>query len=94
MKEKLDPSDEVGVNKVGWYCLRHKDGWFVGTEDGVTCYRQHDIARAALTIAIERERGRWNTYRIETFRTGALVKKGEHTPELSAAQALKNLEGK
>lgn len=87
----MKPEEEVGVNVVGWFCLRHKDGWFVGTEKGVTCYRQHYIARAALTFAIERERGRWNTYRIATY-TGAPIHNGEHTPELSAEQAWLNLE--
>jgi hypothetical protein len=94
MKQKLNAAEEVGTNKDGWYCLRHKDGWLVGTEKGVTCYRQEYIAKAALTFACERENGRM-VYKIDTFRlTKDLKPAGEHTPLLLADEAWKNLERK
>ena len=87
------PEDEVAINRDGWFCLRHKDGWLVGSEKGVTCYRQRQIARAALTFAVEREQGRM-VYSIEVFRAKNVRPDGEHTPVLSADEAWKNLEGK
>ena len=94
MKPKLNAEEEVGTNKEGWYCLRHNDGWLVGTEKGVTCYRQEYIAKAALTFACERENGRL-VYRIEVFmQIKDMKQSGEHTPMLSADEAWVKLEGK
>jgi hypothetical protein len=93
MKPKLNPEDEVGINKEGWYCLRHAEGWFMGNEKGVACYRQHWLAKAALTLAIEREAGKM-VWSIEIFHAGKLRPRGEHTPPLSATEAWKNLEPK
>lgn len=91
---KFNAADEIGFNRDGWFCLRHRDGWLVGTEQGVTCYRQEYLAKAALTFACEREKGR-RMYRIVVFnRTKDLVNTGEHTPMLSASEAWKSIEPK
>ncbi len=85
----MNIQDQVKPNRIGWFALRHKDGWWVGTSTGVTCYETEELARAANTIATEREGRR--VFKIETF-TGANVKNGEHTPKFSAEQAIKNIE--
>jgi len=86
MKPKL--SELIKPNRIGWEAIRHKDGWWIGTDNGVTCYGDHDLACAALTIVWQREGGGRLDYRIQTF-TGADHKTGEHTPKLSAVEALK-----
>ena len=83
----------VRCDRIGWDAIRHKDGWWVGTQRGVTCYGDHDLARAALTIIWQREGGRQLNYRIKPF-TGANVANGEHTPKLSAVDALNRYEAK
>jgi hypothetical protein len=83
----------VSCDRIGWDAIQHKDGWWVGTEKGVTCYGDHELARAALTIIWQREGGRQLNYRIKPF-TGANVANGEHTPKLSAVDALKRYEAK
>lgn len=94
MNPKFNVADEIGFNKDGWYCLRHKKGWLVGTKEGVTCYRHQYLAKAALTFACEREKGRI-MYRIDVFkRTKDLVNTGEHTPMLSADEAWTRIEPK
>ena len=82
-----DIASQVGVNQIGWDAIQHKDGWWVGTSKGVTCYKNHDLARYALTTIWQREGGRRLNYRIKTF-TGAEVDAGEHTPVKSASQAM------
>jgi len=84
----------VQLNRVGWECLRHKDGWLVGTSEGVTCYGDHMLARAALTIAWQRDGGRALNFRIVTFTAEDLVRTGEYTPKHSAVHALYRYEGK
>lgn len=83
----------VSCDRIGWYAIQHKDGWWVGTEKGVTCYADRDLARAALTIIWQREGGRQLNYRIKLF-TGANVAAGEHTPPKSAMDALRDYEAK
>ena len=83
----------VSCDRIGWDAIQHKDGWWVGTEKGVTCYADHDLARAALTIIWQREGGRQLNYRIKPF-TGANVAAGEHTPPKSAVDALRDYEAK
>jgi len=83
----------VSCDRIGWDAIQHKDGWWVGTEKGVTCYGDHELARVALTIIWQREGGRQLNYRIKPF-TGANVANGEHTPKLSAVDALKSYEAK
>jgi len=83
----------VSCDRIGWDAIQHKDGWWVGTDKGVTCYEDHELARVALTIIWQREGGRQLNYRIKTF-TGANVQNGEHTPKLSAVDALKRYEAK
>ena len=87
MSEKM--TELVDHNKLGWLALQHKDGWWVGSEKGVTCFKTRVIAQAALTIACEREGARH--YKIRTF-TGAPIRNGEHTPKYSGAEALAKIE--
>lgn len=83
----------VGCDRIGWYAIQHKDGWWVGTDKGVTCYGDHQLAQIALTIIWQREGGQQLNYRIKTF-TGANVKNGEHAPKWSAVDAIKRYEVK
>jgi hypothetical protein len=83
----------VSCDRIGWDAIQHKDGWWVGTEKGVTCYGDHELARVALTIIWQREGGRQLDYRIKPF-TGANAVNGEHTPKLSAADAMNRFEAK
>jgi hypothetical protein len=83
----------VRCDLIGWYAIFHKDGWWVGTENGVTCYGDRDLARAALTIIWQREGGRKLNYRIQKY-TGANRMAGEHTPKKSSAEALRDYEAK
>jgi hypothetical protein len=79
---------QIAPNQPGWFALKHKDGWWVGTKSGVTCYRDKQIAMAANTVAFEREGRKW-VYRICEFTAAdkaSLVQNGEHTPKFSAAQ--------
>ena len=83
----------IAKSRIGWHAIKHKDGWWVGDDVGVTCYEDRELAKVALTIIWQREGGRRLNYRIETF-TGADVKNGGHTPPLSAREALNNYERK
>jgi hypothetical protein len=83
----------VKPNRVGWECLRHKDGWFVGTKEGITCYGEHMLARAALTIVWQRDGGRAINFRIVTLTDADVVNAGEYTPEHSAVHAMYRYEG-
>lgn len=87
-KTKKELTDLVKYNHLGWEAIQHKDGWWVGTDEGVPCYGTHALARVALTIVWQREGGhQLINYRICKF-TGANVVNGEHTPKLSAVEAL------
>lgn len=85
--------DMASCDRIGWDAIQHRDGWWVGTDKGVTCYGDHELARVALTIIWQREGGRQLNYRIRPF-AGANVANGEHTPWLSAVDALKRYEAK
>lgn len=81
----------VQPNRNGWFAIRHKDEWWVGTDKGTTCYQERDLARYALTLIWQRDGGRRLDFRIFTF-TGADANTGEYTPKKSAKQALKDYE--
>ncbi len=87
---------QIAPNQPGWFALKHKDGWWVGTASGVTCYRDKRIAMAANTVVYERE-GRKLRYRICEFTTAdraSIVYIGEHTPPIDAATAMQRIEGR
>lgn len=89
----MDQKKFVKINRVGWHAIKHKDGWWVGTDDGVTCYRTLQLASAALTIIWQREGGKKLEFKIAVFNPGkALVRHGEHYPLKSAKQALEEYE--
>lgn len=81
----------VGINRIGWFAIRHRDGWWIGNDEGVICYRDRDIAATAMTIAWQRDGGRELKYKIEVFK-GQHKKVGEHTPKYSAEEAIKRYE--
>ena len=83
----------VAFNRVGWEAIKHKDGWWVGTEKGVTCYGDHDIARMALTLVWQRDGGKQLNFKIEKY-TEVANKKADpdYTPEYSAEDALARYE--
>ena len=81
----------VAKNVIGWFAIRHKEGWWVGNEDGVTCYGLRELAQYALTIIWQREGGRRLDYRIHRF-TGVTHANGVHEPKYSAEEALNRYE--
>lgn len=91
-KPKDIKDTEIGFNKAGWYCLRHKDGWYVGHAEGILCYKDHGFARVALTILWQRDGGGAVCYKIETYQGEPLVEAGEHSFKLSAVAAIRNYE--
>ena len=40
----------VFISEIGAYAIKHDDGHWMGNNEGVCCYRDHYIARGALTI--------------------------------------------
>jgi len=89
-KNKKELDDLIAINRVGWEAIRHKDGWWVGTEKGVTCYGDHELARMALTLVWQRDGGKQLNFKIEKY-TEVATKKADpdYTPEYSAEEALK-----
>ncbi|MEN6635518.1 MAG: hypothetical protein ABFC56_06695 [Clostridiaceae bacterium] len=92
-KTKQDIKDMIAINRVGWEAIRHKDGWWVGTEEGVTCYGDHELARMALTIVWQRDGGKELNFSIQPY-TEVTNKKldTDYSPQYSAEEALKNYE--
>lgn len=85
--EQPDLSKLVDYNHEGWYALQHiKEGWWVGTEKGVLCYQEYDIARYANTVMWLREKKKRN-FAIKVF-TGANKMTGEYKPKRAAGPAL------
>jgi len=85
-------SSNIGVNRVGWFAIRDRQGW-VGTEEGVTCYKFRKFARVAMTILWQRDGGGPVNYRIARF-FGEVRKISEHTPIKSAEEAITDYERK
>jgi hypothetical protein len=94
-KNKTGLDALVAFNRVGWEAIKHKDGWWVGTEKGVTCYGDHDIARMALTLVWQRDGGKQLNFKIEKY-TEVANKKADpdYTPEYSAEDALARYENR
>jgi hypothetical protein len=90
-KNKKDLEKMIAVNRVGWEAIQHKDGWWVGTDKGVTCYGDHEIARAALTLVWQRDGGRQLNFRIKEYTQVADTNVApDYTPKYSAEEALNN----
>ncbi len=79
----------IETNRIGWLAIMHHDGWWVGTDKGVTCYADEQLAKAALTIIWQRDGGQRLKFRIRKF-TGATVRTGEYATVKSATQAMKD----
>lgn len=78
-------------NVIGDFAIQHKDGWWVGDDEGVLCYPDRDMARMALTIIWQRDGGGVLNYKIDTF-TGADTITGTETPKYSAVEAIARYE--
>ena len=87
-------ADKVKINRPGWYALRHKDGWWVGGEAGVTCYASRALAAYALTIAWRRDGGKQLNFKVDKYLELAKVPAGTYTPGIGAEDALKAYEAK
>jgi hypothetical protein len=88
-KTKKDLAALVGVNQIGWSAIRHKDGWWVGTEKGVTCYNDRMLARMALTLIWQRDGGEELNFSIEKYTKVANKNVApDFTPNFSAEEAL------
>jgi hypothetical protein len=90
---KAQLSEKVCLNEIGAHAIRHTDGWWVGNDKGILCYKDHYLARVALTILWQRDGGKKLNYSIQTF-TGADTINGTHTPKFSAEEAINNYEDK
>ena len=94
-KKKEDLEKLVAFNRVGWEAIKHVDGWWLGTEKGVTCYADHELARVALTLAWQRDGGGKLNFRIAEYTQVADKNVApDYTPIYSAEDALKNYEKK
>lgn len=89
MNEPLNMNTSPG--RIGWWGIKHRDGWWVGTNKGANTYEDHYFARMALTILWQMEGGKACCYKIEKF-TGANIIAGEFTPNKSAEQAIRDYE--
>jgi hypothetical protein len=89
---KANIQDMVAVNRVGWEAIKHKDGWWVGTEKGVTCYGDHELARVALTLIWQRDGGKKLNFKIEKYTDIANTLGPDYTPEYGAEEALQRYE--
>lgn len=76
---------------IGWWGLRHRDGWWVGSSAGANTYDDIYLARVALTILWQRDGGKSINYKIERF-AGANIITGDFTPQKSAEDAIKDYE--
>ena len=83
----------VAYNRVGWEAIQHNDGWWVGTEKGVTCYGDHELARLALTIIWQRDGGKLLNFKIAKYTQVADKNVApDYTPEYNAVEALAKYE--
>jgi hypothetical protein len=78
----------VKINKIGWFAIQHsKEGWWIGTPKGVTCYKDHDLARVALTMIWQMDGGKELMYSVKPF-TGASRRITDHICEIDGAEAM------
>ncbi len=83
---------QVGINKPGWYCLRHAtEGWLVGNEFGVLCYATEQLARVVRSVATEMDRAA-SSYIIQPFEENDYTYTGDHETEITSVEAINNLE--
>jgi hypothetical protein len=96
MSDHIPPelAAKIAVNRPGWFALRHHEGWWVGTAKGVTCYRDMELARYALTIVWQCEGSRSIDYKIVPFTEDPVKANGEHTPKYSAIEAMNRCKAK
>lgn len=85
---------ELAFNREGWYCIRHDEGWMIGTQEGVFCFETMETAKLALTIVWQRDGGGQLKFRIDTFKGPVKKRPDDYTPQLTAEEALKRYEGK
>lgn len=83
---------QVSRNQPGWLAILHKDGWWVGDNNGVFCYSDPEVAKAALTIIWQRDGGKRLNFRIQPFPGGNVRKSGDYTPAKTIEQAIKDYE--
>ena len=82
---------KMAINRVDWWGVQHKDGWWMGTEEGVITFEDFDWARAFNTIMWQWDYGP----RVWPFRVKILgelptrKKEGDWVPKRSARAALK-----
>lgn len=81
----------MDIDREGWWAIQHTDGWWCGTERGVTCYEDRDMARVALTILWQMDGGGKLNYRIKPC-PGPTVPGDEVKFEKSAEQAILDYE--
>ena len=84
----------IEPNRKGWHAVRHRDGWWVGSKAGVTCYENRIDARAAMTILWQREGGKKLNYSVAVFPGNPMKDVGEHCPTSSAVEAINRYERK
>lgn len=89
MIEMNTPTSEpqTAIDQPGWWAIRHNEGWWVGTEQGVLCYEDFEMARIALTIRWQMDGGGPLHYRIRKF-PGPTVAGDEIKSTKTAEQAI------
>jgi hypothetical protein len=81
------PDIKVEKNRIGWWAIADKRGGWVGDEDGVTCYEDHEIAKVANTIIWQMSGGGRMDFEIKRF-TGAVRIDGDYDFKKNGEQAL------
>lgn len=90
---EMPPWDpQTAIDKAGWWAIKHNDGWWAGTADGVICYEDYEMARVALTMRWQMDGGGKLLYRIKQFPGVDTVAGEAHVPKKSAEQALTDYE--
>jgi hypothetical protein len=89
-----DLERSVCKNRSGWFALRHKkDGWWVGKEDGVTCYETRTLAMVALTIIWRMDGGGVLNFEIQPFTQATHRSDQDYVTDMDGETAIRLYEG-
>ena len=81
----------VGHSIIGWHALWHiEENYWLGTDAGVNCYKDHELARMALTIVTEMRGDKGIEFCIKEF-TGADRNTGDVEMAMDGESAIRNI---
>lgn len=92
MKLPDNARELVGINQHLWFCLIDRNGFMLGNDKGVICYKTAEMAMAANTLAHARMGKYHGHFRIGIFTAQPLRHRGEHEFKLSTPDAFALLE--